>query len=253
MSPFVALYGKEPRHWGIDSTATCSVPSLAEWLEERKLMQQLLQHNLNYARQQMKKQSDKQRTERTFTPGDEVFIKLQPYVQSSVAKRAHHKLSFRYFGPYNIIRAINPVVYEVELPPNSRIHPIFHVSQLRKVLRPGTPASLNPPTPVDVLVFPVKIIAHRWRRGASGRHEQVQVQWSDPSVMDITWEDKQELQQRFPSAPAWGQAASQGGGDVRLPPVPVPTANDLGLTLCRNRPARLIQPNRNYIGPEWTK
>lgn len=76
MSPFVALYGREPRHWGIDSSATCTVPSLEEWLAERQLMQQLLQHNLHFAKQQMKVQADKKRTERTFTPRDEVFIKL---------------------------------------------------------------------------------------------------------------------------------------------------------------------------------
>lgn len=32
MSPFVALYGKESRHWGIDSTYTCTVPSLEQRL-----------------------------------------------------------------------------------------------------------------------------------------------------------------------------------------------------------------------------
>ena len=33
-SPFVALYGHEPRHWGIEAASTCSIPSLKEWLEE---------------------------------------------------------------------------------------------------------------------------------------------------------------------------------------------------------------------------
>lgn len=91
-------------------------------------MQELLQHNLHYAKQQMKLQADKKRTERTFTPGEEVFIKLQPYVQSSVARRNNHKLSFKYFGPYKINRSINPVAYEVTLPADSKIHPVFHVS-----------------------------------------------------------------------------------------------------------------------------
>lgn len=95
MYPFVALFGKEPRHWGIDSSATCTAPTLAEWLAERKLMQQLLQHNLNHARQQMKKQADKSHTERSFKHGEVVFVKLQPYVQSSVARRANHKLAFK--------------------------------------------------------------------------------------------------------------------------------------------------------------
>lgn len=249
-SPFVALYGHEPRHWGIEPASVCSVPPLQEWLEERRLVQELLQHNLNHAQQQMKIQADKKRTERTFSVGDAVFVKLQPYVQSSVARRANHKLAFRYFGPYQVLRRINPVAYEVALPRTSKIHPIFHVSQLRKALLPGTPSSSQLPHVANTVVSPVKILAHRWKRGPNGRKEQVQVQWSDPAVLDITWEDKEELQQRFPAATAWGQAVPQGGGDVSIPP---DTSNDQGVTLQRDRPKRLVQPNRRYLGPEWTK
>jgi hypothetical protein len=56
--------------------------------------------------------------DRVFAVGDQViFLKLQPYWQSSVHdERMNHKLSFRYFGPYKIVRKINPVVaYELEL------------------------------------------------------------------------------------------------------------------------------------------
>ena len=93
MSPFVDLYGKEPRHWGIEANDTVGspLPQLEAWLEERKLMQQLLQHNLHHATHQMKNQAAKKRTPRSFAPGDQVFVKLQPYVQSSVARRANHK------------------------------------------------------------------------------------------------------------------------------------------------------------------
>jgi len=34
-----------------------------------------------------------------------------------------------------------------------------------------------------------------------------------------TWELEDELKLQFPMAPAWGQAGSQGGGDVRDPSV----------------------------------
>lgn len=63
MSPFVALYGHEPRHWGLDPTITCTASSLEEWLAERQQVQQLLQQNLNHARQYMKTQADKKRSE----------------------------------------------------------------------------------------------------------------------------------------------------------------------------------------------
>lgn len=155
----------------------------------------------------MKTQADKNRTARTFAAGDSVFIKLQPYVQSSIARRAHHKLAFKYF-PYTISRIINPTACEVQLSAESKIHPVFHVSQLRNALIPGTTVSPTLPTPTDVLAIPVQIVDHRWKRATTGRREQVQVQWSNSDNQDITWEDKLELQQRFPAAPAWGQAAS---------------------------------------------
>jgi hypothetical protein len=162
MSAFVALYGHEPRHWGIDSTYTCSAPSLQEWLEQLKTVQQLLQQNLHHARQYMKNQADKKRTERTFHLGEEVFVKLQPYVQSTVMCRSNNKLAFRYFGPCCISKFINPVAYEIALPPESKIHPVFHVSQLRKVLKRGMLSSSVLPVSTDVVPIPVKFLDHRW-------------------------------------------------------------------------------------------
>lgn len=48
----------------------------------------------------MKKNADLHRSERQFQLHDWVYLKLQPYVQSSMADRAHHKLAFKFFGPY---------------------------------------------------------------------------------------------------------------------------------------------------------
>jgi hypothetical protein len=197
----------------------------------------------------MKTQADKHRTDRTFSVDDPVFIKLQPYVQSSVAPRSHHKLAFKYFGPYLIKRIINPIVYEVALPAESKIHPVFHVSQLRRALLLGTTPSLVLPTPTVDIVVPVKILAQKWTRTPSRRRARVQVQWSNTASRDITWEDKLELEQRFPATPAWGQAVSQEGGDVSVPPAP---DNDMGLNKTPAWPRRLVQPSRRHLGPEWT-
>lgn len=52
----------------------------------------------------IKHQLDKQRTERTFAIGDDVFGKLHPHVQTLVCKHVNHKLAFKYFGPFKIFR-----------------------------------------------------------------------------------------------------------------------------------------------------
>jgi hypothetical protein len=129
-SPFEVLYGFPPRHMGVPSSAP-NLPELSRWLEDRQLMLQLVRQHLLRAQARMKRQADKRRSERSFSVGDMVFVKLQPYVQSSVARRAHHKLAFRFFGPYRVLARIGHVAYRLELPPSAAVHPVFHVSQLK--------------------------------------------------------------------------------------------------------------------------
>lgn len=84
----------------------CSVPDLEQWLKERELLNKLIQQQLLRAQQRMKAQADNNRTERTFAVGEMVYLKLQPHIQSLVAYRGNHKLSFRFFGPYKILQKV---------------------------------------------------------------------------------------------------------------------------------------------------
>lgn len=160
----------------------------------------------------MKHQADKHRSERTFSVGDEVFLKLQPYVQSSVLTRANHKLSFKYFGPYRIVQHIGEVAYELALPENSRVHPVFHVSQLKPCVGPKHQVLTQLPAPDALFQVPVRVLQRRVRQRDLRTVVQVLVQWSGAPVDAATWEDLDSLKQRFPRASAWGQAEFQGGG-----------------------------------------
>ena len=93
-----------------------------------------LKHNLVQAQNAMKLQADQHRSNRVFEVGDWVYLRLQPYKQQSIAHKASHKLSPRFYGPFQVLQRIGVATYKLQLPLESRIHPVFHVSCLKKQL-----------------------------------------------------------------------------------------------------------------------
>ena len=65
-SPFEVLYGYPPKHSGISSESTFHSTDLEQWLTERNLLNDCIQHHLHRAQQRMKCQADKNRSEREF-------------------------------------------------------------------------------------------------------------------------------------------------------------------------------------------
>jgi len=93
-----------------------------------------LKHNLHRSKQRMKAYADGKRKEVQLVVGDYVFVKLQPYRQISMTSRKNQKLSMRYFGLFLVLERIGPVAYRLQLPVTARIHPIFHISLLKKCI-----------------------------------------------------------------------------------------------------------------------
>lgn len=165
----------------------------------------------------MKQQADKQCLERSFEVGDMVYLKLQPYLQMSVARRSNDKRSYRYFGPYKVLARVGVVAYKLELSPTSAIHPVIHVSQLKKAIPPTVQASddaslgfmLSDESPV-----PPKLLQHKLAKMGNTVDPMVLVQWTVWSSDWVTWENLRALQEAFPCAPVWGQPGSQAEGSV---------------------------------------
>lgn len=233
-------------------------PDLLTFLQDKERIHQLLHQHLLHAKQYMKHQFDKHRSKRTFQVGDLVFVKLQPYVQSSITSRANQKLGFRYFGPYCILSRIEATAYKLQLLASSSFHPVFHVSQLKRVVQPTTQVSSVLSDVSDPFQIPVTVL-QRWMvyRGVRAVQQGL-IQWSTLPSSLATREDLEALRQCFPLAPAWGQASAQGGGNVSTqettPTVQAPTAviADRGTDEVQtSKPKRKVRPSSRVMGPEW--
>jgi exosome complex RNA-binding protein Rrp4 len=117
--------------------------------------------HLTRAQERMKRQADKKRSERVFAVGDSVYLKLQPYIQSSVATRSNQKLSFKFFGPYEILERIGAVAYHLNLATNNSIHPVFHLLQLKRSLRRDEVLIHKLPRDGSAVQVPIRVLQRR--------------------------------------------------------------------------------------------
>ena len=92
---------------------TSLVHEVDEALFARDELLSQLKRNLVAAANRMKQSAYNGRRNVEFKEGDMVFLRLQPYPQSSVFKRAHQKLASRYFRPYIILHEVGIVAYKL--------------------------------------------------------------------------------------------------------------------------------------------
>ena len=134
MTPYEVVYGKPPPVLLPYTPHSSPVQAVNMVLENRDQILHILQENLHMARNRMKQQADQHHSERTFQVSDMVFLRLHPYKQSSLKLKGHQKLAPKFYGPYKVLQKIGYVAYKLELPPPSHIHPLFHVSCLKKFI-----------------------------------------------------------------------------------------------------------------------
>ncbi|KAD4982030.1 hypothetical protein E3N88_18701 [Mikania micrantha] len=70
--------------------------------------------------------------------GDKVLLKVSPW-KGVIRFGKRGKLNPRYIGPFEILKRIGPVAYQLNLPAElDGVHNVFHVSNLKKCLSDKT-------------------------------------------------------------------------------------------------------------------
>ena len=168
----------------------------------------------------MKSSADAHSRAVQFEVGDFVYIKLHPYRLRSLAKRPNEKLSPRYFGPYKVVQQIGPVAYRLELPSSTTIHPVFHVSQLKRAL--GSADLCQPLSPIlaedlEWLVEHDQVLDIRQSPNNNQPGIEVLIQWKGLPQFEASWESADTIKEHFPDFHLEDKVSLIEGGNDRPP------------------------------------
>ena len=150
------------------------------------------------AQNRMKQQEDQHCSERSFDVGDWVFLRLQPYKQMSLKQaKKDNKLSPKYYGMYKVLQKIGTMAYKLELPAASRLHPVFHVSCLKKVIGENLPVQTILPELDEegkIILELEVVIEIRTRQLRNRSISEYLIKWKNLSTEDSTCDDDNFIQ-----------------------------------------------------------
>ncbi|KAI3753279.1 hypothetical protein L2E82_25328 [Cichorium intybus] len=249
-TPFSVVYGREPPSLFPYTAGETKNAELEQQLVDRDDMIKLLRQNLQKAQDRMRNQANQKRRELTFQVGDYVFLKIQPYRQKTLAKRRYEKLSPRFFGPYRVKRTVGPVAYELELPPEARIHPVFHISMLKPAHGsfssiPGIPLPITKDWEIDLQ--PNSVITHRWVYEAGQPVLELLISWCNRPVEEATWETYDLMTEQFPTFRLEDKTFYREGSNDKNPPLKVYSRRKERVTAAKE--GQLYSVFGNWLNP----
>ena len=107
------------------------------------------------------------------------------------------KLATRYIGPYRVMQHVGEVAYRLELPSYMALHPVFHVSVLKRHIR--DPTDVEPKRVENLrsnLTYPegpFRIGERRIRKLKNREIPRVQIFWGKQCRVVVTWEDEERF------------------------------------------------------------
>jgi hypothetical protein len=167
---------------------------------EEKVKQ--IQTNILTAQSRQKSYTNKRRCPLEFEVGDHVYLRVSP-MKGVRRFGIKGKLAPRYIGLYPIIDKYGSLSYQVEIPSTlSGVHNVFHVSQLRRCLKPPTDVVIEDTIPLEpnltYKTYPTKILDQQDWVTHNKTTRFYKIQWNDHSEDEATWKHEDFLRSNYP-------------------------------------------------------
>jgi hypothetical protein len=158
--------------------------------------------NILTAQSRQKSYTDKRLHPLEFEVGDHVYLQVSP-MKGVRCFGIKLKLAHRYIGMYPIIDKYGPTSYQVELLSKlPGVHKVFHVSWLKRCLKPPTDVIIEDTIPLEpnltYKAYPTKILDQQDRVTRNKTTQFYKVQWNDHSKDEATWEHEDFLRSNYP-------------------------------------------------------
>ena len=180
-TPFELLYGESPI--AIPTTFThMKYPSI-----EEKMKRMIKDREEALAAHELARRRIAKRKNNTFTPfeqGQKVWLDTR-HMKTSY----HKKMAPKREGPFEIEKVMGPVMYQLKLPQDWKVHNVFHATLLKPYVETETHGENYTRPPPDLLeeqeVYEVETIVKHRRRG---RGYQYFIKWKGYPIEEVTWE-----------------------------------------------------------------
>ena len=130
-----------------------------------------------------------------------VYLKIAPW-KHLLRFGMKGKLAPRYIGPYEIVKRIGPLAYQLAFPQHLvKIHDVFHVSMLRKA--EIDPTRVLPQIPIEVNeeltmeVKPVRILDQIKKVLRNKKISLVKVLWRGSQMKEESWEREDDMRSKY--------------------------------------------------------
>jgi transposase InsO family protein len=192
-TPFLLNFGQQPRTPLTQSgNREVRVPQTSNFAQTMKESLDRAKASLLAAKFRQKLFAYENRREVKLPARQKVLLST---INFKLAHPGMRKLLPKWVGPFEVTERIGKVAYKLDLPPNLKMHNVFHVQLFKKYRDNGKVQPPPPPIEIDdSLEYEVeRVLGHRKVKRGKGTRKEFLVKWLGYKHEHNTWEPEKHL------------------------------------------------------------